>query len=56
LAIYNLFEFLNENPLTTDKANDKFHEKKSGFVASGFVKTYNELIIEPSTVQEISNL
>jgi len=27
------------------KTNDKFHEKNPGFVVSGFVKTFVELVI-----------
>ena len=30
--------------LEQTKGNDKFHEKSSGLVDSGFVKTYDELI------------
>ena len=42
LAFYNLFWFIKENPLKSDK----FHGKSSSFVGLGFVKTSYELVID----------
>ena len=44
-AFYNLFRFLNENPLTDQNKQQISWKKKSGFIDSGFVKTCDELVI-----------
>ena len=52
LAFYNLFWFLNENSLRTDQIKLQISlKKKSGFVDSRFVKTCDELVIEPEKEQ-----
>jgi hypothetical protein len=38
------------------KANEKFHGKKSGFLESGFVKTCDELVIDPEIFNGKINL
>ena len=50
-AFYNLFWFLNENPLRTDQNKRQI----SGFVDSGFVKTCAELVIEHGNSEQNGN-
>ena len=38
------------------KTNIKFHGKKSGFVDSGFVKTCDELVIDPEKMQKSADI
>ena len=57
LAFYNLFWFLNANPLRRDHRKRKISwKKKSGFANSEFLKTCDELVIELANIWPIATV